>query len=189
MSEYCSNVCLTFGLNSVCDNGMGGIVEVAVTNWAPNLFIKQKDTPSSTNYTYVTTDAVEGGKCGESDVWYKFSFRRNTGSMSSTANVDEANGVRFIETELNLAFNRMDKVKRESMMELMKSPCACVVQDTNNNYWALGVDEPVVFTAGEGVTGTNRTDANQYTLTLTDISEEYPWPVQNGKDVMDTATY
>lgn len=185
MAEYCSNICLTSGINTVCDTGMGGIVELAVSNWAPNMFIKGG---SGTNLTYVTAD-INGGVCASTNNWFKFTFKRNTASMTSTATVDEANGVRFVQTELNFNMNHMNEEKHQLISELMKSPTAVVVHDTNNEYWALGIDEPVFFTAGEGTTGTNRTDANQYTVTLTDVSDEYPYPVRNGAAIMNSAMY
>lgn len=189
MANLCSNICLSSGINAICDTGMGGIVDVAVTNWASGIFTKQKETEQSTNYTYVTA-LVEGGMCGEeSPGWLKYSFKRNTGVMTSTATVDDANGVNFVQTDLSLVFSHMEKEKREAIMEVMKAPSAVVVHDANDKYWALGLEEPVTVSASEGTTGTARTDANQYTLTLTDISDEFPFPVSNGADIMAAAVY
>ena len=52
-----------------------------------------------------------------------------------------------------------------------------IVKDNNGVYWFLGYDEPVNATAGGGQTGQAKTDANQYTITLTDESHELPYEV------------
>jgi hypothetical protein len=54
---------------------------------------------------------------------------------------------------------------------------AVIVKDANGKYWYLGKDEPVNASAGDGQTGTNRGDANRYTLTLQDNSLEMPYEV------------
>jgi hypothetical protein len=44
----------------------------------------------------------------------------------------------------------------------------------NGKYWFLGKDEPVSASAGDGNTGTARSDGNRYTLTLQDNGETWP---------------
>lgn len=182
MAELCSNICITGGINGICESGKGGIVQVAITNWANDLFTIYDDTDSSSlkpqsRKKYVTAP-ITGGVCGTTNGWYKFTFKRNTGSMSSTLNVDETNGISFVQTDLNMIFSRMEQEKRLDIVSLCQSPCGVIVKDANGQYWAMGVYEPVYVSAGEGVTGTNRTDANQYSVTLTDYSHEFPFPVK-----------
>ena len=54
---------------------------------------------------------------------------------------------------------------------------ARIVKDANGKYWYLGKDEPVNASAGDGQTGTARSDANRYTITLQDQSKEMPYEV------------
>ena len=139
-------------------------------------------------YAYVVGD-VDGGVCQDSSSWYKFTFRRNTANMTSTLNIDDANGINYVQTDLQLVFSRMDLSKRLEIIGLSQAPSAAVVKDANGNYWALGYNEPVIASAGEGATGTNRSDSNHYSLTLTDISETFPLPVQNGEAIMASAVF
>ena len=60
-----------------------------------------------------------------------------------------------------------------------------VVKDANGKYWALGKDEPVTASAGEGVTGTARGDGNHYSITLLDNATTFPYEVSNGAAVFD----
>lgn len=188
----CSNICLNGGIDGRCESGMGGIIEVAITNWADSVFTAYTDgtitTEGDNAYSYVMADTA-GGTCESTSAWYKFTFRRNTGNMTSTLNVDDASGVSFVQTDLQLTFGRMDQGKRLEIVGLTQAPTAAVVKDANGNFWALGVNEPVSATAGEGVTGTNRTDSNHYSVTLTDMSETFPLPVKNGADILNAATF
>jgi len=54
-----------------------------------------------------------------------------------------------------------------------------IVKDANGLYWFLGYDEPVNASAGDGQTGTARSDANRYTITLEDTSAEMPMEVDD----------
>lgn len=198
MAEICSNICLSGGIDGRCESGKGGIIEVAITNWSSDLYtiydasgnVSSSDEFDPDHKKYVIAP-TSGATCGGTAGWYKFTFRRNTGSMSSTLNIDETNGTNYVQTDLNLVFSRMEMEKRLEIVALCQTPSAMVVKDANGNYWALGVDEPVYASAGEGVTGTNRTDANQYSLTLTDYSTEFPLPVDptNGENILAAATF
>ena len=104
-------------------------------------------------------------------------FNRNTGSMTSNYTLDPATGVRYVTTDLVLQFNRMETTKRIEVTALAQNELALIVKDANGKYWLLGKDEPVMATAGEGVTGTARGDRNGYGITLQDTSLEMPYEV------------
>lgn len=106
-----------------------------------------------------------------------FYFNRNTGSMTSNYTLDPATGVRYVTTDLVLQFNRMETAKRVEVTALAQNELALIVKDANGKYWLLGKDEPVMATAGEGVTGTARGDRNGYGITLQDTSLEMPYEV------------
>lgn len=115
---------------------------------------------------------------GFNDVeWYEYNFKKNTSSMTSTLNVDVANGVNYVSTELALQFNKMNTVKRIEMQGLAVNDMWVIVQDSNNTYFYLGYNEPVNASAGGGETGAVKTDGNKYTITLTDESDTWPYEV------------
>lgn len=113
----------------------------------------------------------------ETEKFKAFHFARNTGSMTSTYTIDPATGVRYVTTDLVLQFNRMETTKRVEMVALAQNELVLIVKDANGKYWLLGKDEPVMATAGEGVTGTARSDRNGYSITLQDTSLEMPYEV------------
>lgn len=155
------------GLVKDCSPSMGGITEVLLAN--------REDVSSVT---------AEAGKVTEitmasSAKFKKYSFARNTGSMTSTYTIDQASGVRYVTTDLLLQFNRMETAKRVEISALAVNDLVAIVKDANGIYWYLGYDEPVNASAGDGQTGTARGDANRYTITLQDNSKEMPMEVDS----------
>lgn len=158
MACNCSNQTIA-GLCKDCEGSLGGIVTVYLANWQENIFS-------------IASGAVSGVASGVT--FYEYQFRKNTGSMTSTLNIDPANGVNFVQTDLNLVFSRMETKKRIEMAALSVGQLAGIVKDANGKYYALGVSEPLEASAGTGETGTARTDGNKYTITLTDNQETFP---------------
>ena len=153
------------GLAKDCAANMGGIVEVMIANFA--------------DVTGVTiTDGVISAVTMAADAKFKkYSFAKNTGSLTSTYNIDAASGVKYVTSDLLLQFNRMETSKRVEITALSLGDLAVIVKDANGKYWYLGKDEPVNASAGDGQTGTARGDANRYTITLQDESLEMPCEV------------
>ena len=155
------------GLVKDCSPSMGGIIEVLLAN---------REAVSA-----VTADA---GKVTEitmasSAKFKRYTFARNTGSMTSTYTIDQASGVKYVTTDLLLQFNRMETAKRVEISALAVNDLVAIVKDANGIYWYLGYDEPVNASAGDGQTGTARGDANRYTITLQDNSKEMPMEVDS----------
>lgn len=153
------------GLAKDCQPSMGGIVECHAINKEYVTAITETDGSISA----ITLDA--------SQFFKSFYFSRNTGSMTSTYTLDPATGVRYVTTDLVLQFNRMETAKRIEMSALAQNELVLIVKDANGKYWLLGKDEPVMATAGEGMTGTARGDRNGYGITLQDTSLEMPFEV------------
>lgn len=181
MASGCNSITLS-ALNSSCDNSVGGIQVVYLIPYA---YIGGKptvDTTSATSaatYGMVTEINYASGAThtGTTADWVEYKFRKNTGSMTSTLNLDETNGVSYIETELQMTFSKMETRKRTEMVALAKGEVACIVKDSNGLYWYLGYNEGVSTSAGTGQTGQQKTDGNFYQVTLLDSSEEYPYEV------------
>ena len=154
------------GLMRDCQPSMGGIVEAHAIN---REYVKEI-TAADGQISAITLE--------DSQKFHSFYFNRNTGSMTSNYTLDPATGVRYVTTDLVLQFNRMETAKRIEVTALAQNELALIVKDANGKYWLLGKDEPVMATAGEGVTGTARGDRNGYGITLQDTSLEMPYEVE-----------
>ena len=153
------------GLARDCSSNMGGILEVLIAN-----------ADDVTGVT-VSEGIISTVSMATSAKFKRYTFAKNTGSLTSTYTLDPASGVKYVTSELLLQFNRMETQKRVEITALALGDLVCIVKDANGKYWYLGKDEPVNSSASDGQTGTARADANRYTITLQDESLEMPYEV------------
>ena len=141
----CTNIALS-ALNSSCDNSVGGIQVVYLLPY----HLLSAATVSDSGDTKGMISAITYSNTAATDSsWVQYKFRKNTGSMTSTFNLDETNGVSFIETELSLIFSKMETKKRTEMVALAKGEVAAIVKDSNGLYWFLGYNEGVTTLKSE----------------------------------------
>ena len=155
------------GIAADCQTNVGGVREVYIANYGDVTTIEVDD---SSNMIKTITMA-------ETAKFKKYAFKKNTSSMTSTLNVDPANGVNFVQTDLSLVFAKQETVKRMEIAKLSLGELRVIVLDANGKYWFLGQEEFVSATSGTAETGTNRTDGNRYQIVLTDYSSSYPYEV------------
>lgn len=160
-----------------CETSVGGIKEVYIAHYED---VVGKLTVAST----ITVDdepvTLDGDMITAIDAAAKFKryqFRKQTGSMTSTLNVDEVAGINYVSTELSLVFTKMETKKRVEIAAMAVGQLAVIVKDGNNKFWFLGFDDYVSSTAGSGNTGTAKGDSNNYSITLKDESDSYPYEV------------
>ena len=155
------------GIAASCDTNVGGIREVYICNYTDVTSFEVDATSNIIDTITMDTDKK----------FRKYLFKKNTSSLTSTLNVDPANGVNFVQSDLSLVFAKQETVKRMEIAKLSLGELRVIVLDSNGKYWFLGAEEFVAATAATAETGVNRTDGNRYTITLTDYSSSYPYEV------------
>ena len=150
------------GLVQDCSTSKGGVSEVYLANF--------EDVTDIT----VTDGMVKGITMASGKKFHRYYFRPGTSSMASTLNVDNAAGVNFVQTLLTMLFSRMETTKRVEMSALAVNDLRAIVKDANGIFWMLGEEEPMIANAGDGQTGTAKTDANRYSITLEDNNSTFP---------------
>lgn len=135
----------------------GGVKAIYVANYSDS--------------AYTMSDGAVSSVSGAT--WYKYEVRKEQSSMESTSTIDN-NGSNFVTTNATLVFSKMNAAARIEANALLKGEFLVIVRDANDVYHALGVDEPVMASEGSATTGTARTDANNYTVVLTDIADNFP---------------
>lgn len=153
------------GITLDCESSLGGIKQVWITQYDN---VKSVTVDDETNQISAIT-------LEEDAKWYNYQFRKGTGSLTSTLNVDETAGTNYVSNELALVFTKMETKKRIEIAALSIGQLVVVVEDSNGKYWFLGKDDYVSASAGTGVTGTAKGDQNAYTLTLATDSKSYPY--------------
>lgn len=153
------------GITLDCESSLGGIKQVWITQYDNVKSVTVDDETNQISAITLESDAK----------WYNYQFRKATGSLTSTLNVDESAGVNYVSNELALVFTKMETAKRVEIAALSIGQLVVVVEDSNGKYWFLGKDDYVSASAGTGVTGTAKGDQNAYTLTLSTDSDSYPY--------------
>lgn len=159
------------GITLGCETSVGGIKEVYIAKYSD---VKQPEVSDveGTKGVITTIEMTEGKK------FQVYEFRKQTGSMTSTLNVDEVAGINYVSTELNLVFTKMETKKRIEISALSIQQLVVIVKDGNNKYWYLGYNDYVSAVAGSGNTGTSKGDSNNYSITLKDEADTFPFEVK-----------
>lgn len=153
------------GITLDCESSVGGIKRVFITQYSDVKSVAMDETQEK-----IKTITLESSK-----KWYEYQFRKGTGSLTSTLNVDETTGANYVSNELSLVFTKMETTKRIEIAALSIGQVAVVVEDSNGKYWYLGKDDYVSASAGSGTSGTAKGDQNAYTITLSTDSLSYPY--------------
>ena len=157
----CGCSILTGGISKGCEGNQGGIKKIYITDFC--------------NITGLTLNSPEGKidtiTMSPSTQFYEFEFNKNTSTYTENLTGDQANGVQVNTQTVTLKLARREKVKRDTLAQLMGfKDLAVIVLDNNGLYWLLGEKNGVVMTENNSENGTASTDFNGYTITL--VGEE-----------------
>ena len=167
----CNSITLK-GIVRDCNPNMGGIQKVWMI--LKSDITAEPELGTDQDIDKITTLTVAEGE-GKVNA---FNFRKGAASMTSNLQKDDTNGSYFWLTDLVMNFQRMETSKRAAIMALTLAEACAIVQDANGIYWFLGLDEYLGATAGTAETGTAKTDANKYSITLQDSSLELPYEIE-----------
>lgn len=171
----CSNYTLGGYTTNDCDSSKGGVIEVFIINYDAISNVNVDAATSGETAGKITGFTMNTGTTAPADNdWHRYQLKRNTGSMTSTLNVDETAGVNYVNTDVLIRFNKLNTTARIEMTALTLAETRVVVHDANGKYWLVGKDEPVVASAGSGQTGVQKTDGSYFELTLQGSDNTYP---------------
>lgn len=163
-----------------CDSNRGGLYTKV---WAfkrsllGTMQVDSEGSDSSAENDGVITLGWTGSTTPTQDL-VTLNFRKQSSGLTSEGTIDDANGISFVTSNLALVFARQNIQKRMAVQTLaLQEDLALIVRDANGVNYFLGYNDSVTATAFGAATGTASTDANQYTITLTDISNELPFIV------------
>lgn len=158
----CSSVTLA-GIGLGCKDSMGGIDLV---------YLNRHENVSSVTPTLdvITTIAL----VEDAPKFQTYRLRRESSSLTSTLNTDEAAGSASYTNDIALQFSKMETSKRIEIQALAQDELDAIVKDRNGKYWYI---ERVSASAGTAVSGQAIADLNGYTLTLSGVSAVLPLEV------------
>ena len=153
------------GLARNCDANSGGVRVVYIAN------------RSDVATVSLSEDKIGTITMADTKKFHAYNFKKGAASLTSTATIDPATGANFVTSVLSMRFAKMETTKRIEMSALTLADMVVIVLDNNGKYWFLGYDNYAYATNATGETGAQRTDANQYTIEISDESEGFPYEV------------
>ncbi len=157
-----------------CKDKIGGIKRV---------WIKQFD---AADWGTITNGTIAGATGADMEV-YGFEITKNSGSFQQAVNASVENGTVFYSQVLELSLPNLVAADNVEIQDLMKNRLTVIVQDVNDNYFAMGHSTGAEATGGTVGTGTAKGDFNGYQLQLT-AEEVIPAPFVASDDANITFT-
>lgn len=157
----CNSVTLT-NIDARCDKSVGGIKRILVG-------LREQLVNVFTNDKGEVINLMFNGTLKE------WKFRKNTGSFTSTANIDPTIDSAYFTTECAIQFSRAEAQKRLDIQSVINAGGVfIIIEDMYGEYLLLGKDRDVVITSATMQSGTSSTDLSGFNLTFTDTSLELP---------------
>jgi len=147
---------LSTGFTLDCKDGIGGIKQIVLVD--------------KTEVTSFTLDANEivtlivGPSAGD---LYTYELPTQTGSFEETINFNRDAGTIFYTQTVNVMLNKLTSAKRLELQNVATARVIVFVNDTNDNWWAVGYEYGADLSTGTAGTGTVLGDMNGYTLAFT----------------------
>ena len=146
------------GLDFSCKDNVGGIKNIWLADW-------NAAAPSISTRRYTATVAA----------FKLFRIRTGNGSMTSTMNADEQNGTVYVQTDLNMRFTKLTEDGRNEVAEILRGNVAAIVETNTGEYYGLGAEHPLTFSAGTAATGAAMGDFAGYDITVQDYASTLPY--------------
>jgi hypothetical protein len=148
---------ISTGRALACKDSVGGIKAV--------IFVPNDATDKikvATNGIDGTTGAIDNLVANVADS-YKYELK-GTSSLEETITASADNGTVFYEQALNLTLPKLSALDTKEIKLLANSRPQIIVQDYNNNYVVVGLENGADVSGGTIVTGTAMGDMSGYTL-------------------------
>lgn len=174
----CSSITLK-GIGINCDTNLAGIKKAWIAQYDD---VKVSPVLTGENAHTATLEAAAEA----TQPFFAYNFAKQTGSLTSTITIDEANGVRYYTNEITLQFNKMEASKHLEIEALAAGELVVVILDNNGKYWVVGADQYVSATEATAQSGQAYGDLNGYTTTMSAMSAYLPFEVKDFEETYKT---
>ena len=145
---------LSTGFTLDCKDGIGGIKKIILCDTVTSLTLDANE--------IVTT--IVGPVAGD---LYTYELPTQTGSFEETINFNRDNGTVFYTQTVNVMLHKLSSAKRLELQTVAKARPIVFVNDSNDNWWAVGYEYGADLSTSTAATGTALGDGNGYTLAFT----------------------
>lgn len=159
---------LSIGMTLDCKDSLGGIKQIVLV-----------DKSLVSSFTFDGTEVVNTINGPTAGDLFTYELPTQTGSFEETINFNRDNGTVFYTQTVNVMLHKLSYAKRLELQTVAQARVIVFVQDTNNNWWAVGYEYGADLSTATGATGTALGDANGYTLSFTHESPKRAYVLDN----------
>jgi hypothetical protein len=147
---------LSSGFTLDCKDSIGGIKQIVLVD--------------KTEVTSFTLDAneivtlINGPASGD---LYTYELPTQTGSFEETINFNRDAGTIFYTQTVNIMLQKLSAAKRLELQSVAQARVIVFVNDTNDNWWAVGYEYGADLSTSTAATGTVLGDMAGFTLAFT----------------------
>lgn len=146
---------LTSGIALGCDNNMGGLSKIYLT-----------DLDNITAYAYDVNDVITGITMTTGTTFYEYEFNRGTSEFQENELINIQNGSAYYEQMVNLVIPRRDSTKRNQIKLLAQRKLVIIVKDGNGLFTLGGQIDGFLLTELTSGSGLAKEDGSKYTLSF-----------------------
>ena len=130
-------------------NSTGGIKTMWVLGGSGNTI---------TGYTVTNSEVSAIGGTG---TWFKFELPKQSGSLTETLGVNTVSQSVTFQPEIVVNLPKLNTQLRDTFVDLVsQNEIYALIEDNNNRYWLVGLDNGLLVTAGSLNSGQAYTDLN-----------------------------
>lgn len=167
---------LSTGFTLDCKDGIGGIKQIVLL-----------DKTSVDTITYEEgTEVINSMVINNVNELHTYELPTQTGSFEETINFNRDNGTVFYTQTVNIMLQKLSSAKRLELQNAATVRVIVFVNDTNNNWWAVGIENGADLSTGTAATGTALGDANGYTLAFTHETPKRAYKLSDAPSVIIT---
>lgn len=168
------NVCVTLltqGIDALCDNNAGGVLDILVA-----------DKCQVAGYTEASPGIVDSITMESGSQFFRIETQRLTASFQENETNNYDNGSKFYDQILDIVVARRDVARRNAIAELGagQKDLVFLVKDSNGTWWEMGLEEGLKLFTNNGGSGTKKEDLNGYTIQFTGQSSDLMSTVDDG---------
>jgi hypothetical protein len=166
---------LNIGFTLDCKTGIGGIKKIVLV-----------DKTNVTSFTLDADEIVTAINANDAQEIYTYELPTQTGSFEETINFNRDNGTIFYTQTVNVMLHKLSAAKRLELQNVATARVIVFVNDSNDNWWAVGYEYGADLSTATAATGTALGDANQYTLAFTHEAAKRAYKLVNAPTVIIT---
>jgi hypothetical protein len=146
---------LSTGFTLDCKDGIGGIKKIVLVD---------KALVTSFSFENEEVEIIVGPTSAD---LFTYELPTQTASFEETINFNRDAGTIFYTQTVNVMLNKLSAAKRAELQNVATARVIVFVNDSNDNWWAVGYEFGADLSTATAATGTVLGDMNGYTLAFT----------------------